>query len=117
MPTCFERECTHSSRRDLIADPVPLRSQLLLLPTVLFAGYKVPHPLEARVVLKVQTNGEVTPIQAVQSATQQLILVLSKMKEQFNSELFKVKHLGTGQDDGGYGMDGLEGSQFYSGGL
>ncbi|ORY92888.1 hypothetical protein BCR35DRAFT_298480 [Leucosporidium creatinivorum] len=95
-----------------------LRAQLLLLPSVQFAGYKVPHPLEARVVLKVQTDGELTPIQAVQTAAQQLILILSKMKEQFNTELFKVKALGTGQDDGGYGgMDGLEGSQYYTGGL
>lgn len=33
-----------------------LRMQLLKDPNIIFAGYKVPHPLENRVELKVQSK-------------------------------------------------------------
>lgn len=81
-----------------------LRSQLLLSSYVLFAGYKVPHPLEPAVVLKIQTDGTQTPIQAVKSACDGLILQLGQMKEQFEREVFAAKARGDGVDDG-TGMD------------
>ena len=87
----------------------PSNRQLLILPSVIFAGYKVPHPLEARFVLKVQTDGTLTPIQAVQEACQGLILTLSKIKKEFGGELMKARAregdgmgLGEGGFDGGY---------------
>jgi DNA-directed RNA polymerase II subunit RPB11 len=39
-----------------------LRSQLLLNESVIFAGYKVPHPLEPKFILKIQTDGSETPV-------------------------------------------------------
>lgn len=36
-------------------------SQLLKDPQVLFAGYKVPHPLEHKIVIRVQTTPEYSP--------------------------------------------------------
>ena len=39
--------------------------QLLKDAQVRFAGYRRPHPLENMVEIKVQTNGEKTPAQAV----------------------------------------------------
>jgi len=38
---------------------------LLKDPKVRFAGYRRPHPLEDMVEIKVQTNGEKTPAEAV----------------------------------------------------
>ncbi|GAA5969761.1 hypothetical protein JCM3765_003449 [Sporobolomyces pararoseus] len=76
-----------------------LRSQLLLLPYVQFAGYKVPHPLESRVVLKLQTDGSQTPIQAVQNAIGDLMLLLGRAKASFSQELIKSRAL-EGDNDG-----------------
>lgn len=95
-------------------------------PAVIFAGYKVPHPLEARVVLKVQVDGSVgvTPVQAVMAACDALILTLSHMKDQFSNEVERAKLLqGAGADDQGYGvgmggaggLGGLEGGMTYGG--
>eukprot|EP00802_Teleaulax_amphioxeia_P017787 Tamp_17953.p3 GENE.Tamp_17953~~Tamp_17953.p3 ORF type:complete len:124 (+),score=46.22 Tamp_17953:83-454(+) len=36
----------------------PLRVQLLRYPEVLFAGYRLPHPLETKLTLKIQTKAE-----------------------------------------------------------
>ncbi|GAA5943725.1 DNA-directed RNA polymerase II core subunit RPB11 [Sporobolomyces koalae] len=82
-----------------------LRSQLLLFPYVQFAGYKVPHPLESRVVLKLQTDGTQTPIQAVQNAIGALTLLLGKAKAQFSQELIKSRAM-DGVDDGFQGGEG-----------
>lgn len=80
------------------------RRQLLLLPFVQFAGYKVPHPLESRVVLKVQTDGSKTPIVAVQEAMNALVLLLGRIKAQFQQELNKARALeGTDDAFGGAG--------------
>ena len=38
-----------------------LRCQLLKDPNVLFAGYKNPHPLENKVILRIQTTSDYTP--------------------------------------------------------
>lgn len=69
-----------------------------------FAGYKVPHPLESRVVLKVQTDGSKTPIVAVQEAMNALVLLLGRIKAQFQQELNKARALeGTDDAFGGAG--------------
>ena len=66
---------------------------------VLFAGYKVPHPLEPRFLLKIQTDSESTPIRAVQDACKGLILTLVKMREEF------IKEFDTARAMGGVGLD------------
>ncbi|XP_019736500.1 DNA-directed RNA polymerase II subunit RPB11-a isoform X1 [Hippocampus comes] len=38
-----------------------IRAQLLKDPQVLFAGYKVPHPLEHKIVIRVQTTPDYSP--------------------------------------------------------
>ncbi|KAM0787828.1 hypothetical protein ACM66B_003882 [Microbotryomycetes sp. NB124-2] len=88
-----------------------LRGQLLLMDNVLFAGYKVPHPLEPAVVLKVQTDGTESPVEVVRNACKQLIYTLSKMKAAFTSE---VQRQQIAQDDfgsigGGVGAAGPSG--------
>ena len=44
------------------------KMMLLRTPKVRFAGYRKPHPLENKVELKIQTNGEITPAQAFKEA-------------------------------------------------
>ncbi|BGP32077.1 DNA-directed RNA polymerase II core subunit [Rhodotorula toruloides] len=70
-----------------------LRSQLLLFPYVQFAGYKVPHPLEPRVVLKVQTDGSRTPLVAVQEAINTLLILLGRVRSQFQQEAVRARAL------------------------
>jgi len=45
-----------------------LRERLLRDPRVLFSAYRVPHPLEPRLELRVQTDGSVAPEEAVRDA-------------------------------------------------
>jgi DNA-directed RNA polymerase subunit L len=42
-----------------------LRYQLLQDSRVRFAGYKKAHPLEEKIEIKVQTNGEIAPPDAI----------------------------------------------------
>ena len=46
----------------------------------MFAGYKVPHPLEHNFVLKVQTDGAL-PVEVLQNGVDQLIGDLSLLEE------------------------------------
>lgn len=62
--------------------------QLLKDPRVLFAGYKIPHPLEHRVVIRVQTTASVTPVEVFSSAIRDLISEISSIEEQFRVCLY-----------------------------
>ncbi|KAF8332782.1 DNA-directed RNA polymerase [Cantharellus anzutake] len=86
-----------------------IRSQLLRGASVLFAGYKVPHPLEPYFILKVQTDGSISPSQALQEACQQVIALIADLQQKFNKE-FEMKEIdevgappGVGVGLGAYG--------------
>lgn len=53
-------------------------------PHVMFAGYKVPHPLEHSFVLKVQTDRTTTPTETLQRGVDQIIGDLSILEERLN---------------------------------
>lgn len=55
--------------------------QLLKDPQVLFAGYKIPHPLEAKFVLRIQTTAEYSPQEAFTNAITDLISEISLLEE------------------------------------
>jgi len=57
--------------------------QLLKDPHVLFAGYKQPHPLEHKIILRVQTTADYSPQDAVKNAITDLISELSLLEERF----------------------------------
>lgn len=65
-------------------------SQLLKDPKVLFAGYKVPHPLEHKFVLRIQTTSDYTPQEAFMNAITDLTSELSLFEERFkvNTTIF-----------------------------
>jgi DNA-directed RNA polymerase II subunit RPB11 len=66
-----------------------LRMQLLSDRNVLFAGYKVAHPLKYDIEIKIQTLPDTTPREALGQAVQDLIGQLSSLKEQFQNEVLK----------------------------
>uniref|UniRef100_A0A0N5AHD1 Probable DNA-directed RNA polymerase II subunit RPB11 n=1 Tax=Syphacia muris TaxID=451379 RepID=A0A0N5AHD1_9BILA len=64
-----------------------LKHQLLKDPQVLFAGYKNPHPLEHKFILRVRTVPETTPADALSSAITDLIAELSLLEERFREAI------------------------------
>ncbi|XP_022643445.1 DNA-directed RNA polymerase II subunit RPB11-like isoform X1 [Varroa jacobsoni] len=67
-----------------------IRAQLLKDPLVTFAGYKNPHPLEHKILLRVQTTPDSTPVEALKSAINDLMSELSLFEERFQ-EAYKEK--------------------------
>ena len=63
-----------------------LRAHLAKHPHVLFAGYQVPHPLFATFKLRVQTDGEISPKEAVVGACQELVKELQMLDQEFTKE-------------------------------
>ncbi|KAF8649165.1 hypothetical protein AX16_005963 [Volvariella volvacea WC 439] len=95
-----------------------LRAQLLSMPQILFAGYKVPHPLHPYFLIKIQTDGTITPQAILEQACQKLIGTLSSLETKFKREFsFKdvegvsgaggvgVSGVGVGPSAGGHGID------------
>ncbi|WFD07856.1 DNA-directed RNA polymerase II core subunit [Malassezia vespertilionis] len=64
-----------------------LRHAVLAIPGVLFCGYKVPHPLEPRVLVKIQTDGSITPAEALQQACAKLIVETGTLKQSWAKEV------------------------------
>lgn len=54
---------------------------------VTFAGYKMPHPLEHKFVIKVQTEKPLTPSQALEKTVDKLIADLASLEERFRVKL------------------------------
>ena len=50
---------------------------------MLFAGYKHPHPLEHKIVLRVQTTPDYSPQEAFTNAITDLISEVSLLEERF----------------------------------
>nr|CAH0109472.1 unnamed protein product [Daphnia galeata] len=63
----------------------PCISLRLLLkdPNVLFAGYKQPHPLEHKFILRIQSTPSYSPQDALMNAITDLISELSLLEERF----------------------------------
>lgn len=66
-------------------------SQLLKDPNVLFAGYKVPHPLEHKFVLRIQTTSDYSPQEALMNSITDLISELSLFEERFKEAIKEKK--------------------------
>ena len=64
-----------------------LRHAVLAQPGVLFCGYKVPHPLEPRVLVKIQTDGSLTPAEVLQQACTKLIVQMGALKQGWAKEV------------------------------
>ena len=68
-----------------------LAHQLQLDEDVIFTGYRVPHPLEHKVELQIQTNEDATPKEAFTNAIQELQNELADLSKQFSAGVEKIK--------------------------
>ncbi|EDR08058.1 uncharacterized protein LACBIDRAFT_190677 [Laccaria bicolor S238N-H82] len=87
-----------------------LRAQLLSMPQILFAGYKVPHPLHPYFLIKIQTDGTITPQAILHQACTKLIGTMSSLETKFNRE-FSFKDV----EGTGVGVGGMPGEDPYGG--
>ena len=76
-----------------------LRHYLVKSPNVLFAAYKTPHPLFATIELRVQTDGEISPKDAVIKACTDVVQELQKLDQEFTKEWELKKIAGQGRTD------------------
>lgn len=63
-----------------------LRHKLLQDRAVVFAAYRIPHPMEHVMHLRVQTNGEKTPAQALVDAIDGVTGEFDKIQDGFDRE-------------------------------
>merc|ERR1712137_1007889 len=68
-----------------------IRCQLLKDPNVLFAGYKQPHPLEHKFILRIQTTSGYSPQDGLMNAITDLISELSLLEERFRDAVRERK--------------------------
>jgi|Dee2metaT_26_FD_contig_31_4409482_length_498_multi_5_in_0_out_0_1 DNA-directed RNA polymerase II subunit RPB11 len=72
-----------------------LRQQLLTQDEVRFAGYQMPHPLEHKFLLRVETTGpEATPLGAIEKSFDMLLLEFQQIQQRFDEEVRKRKQQG-----------------------
>ena len=70
------------------------------MPQVLFAGYKVPHPLQPYFLLKIQTDGTLTPSAALEQACTRLIATIASLEAKFKREFaYKATDAGIVAED------------------
>ncbi|CAL1699263.1 unnamed protein product [Somion occarium] len=79
-----------------------LRAQLLAMPQVLFAGYKVPHPLQPHFLIKVQTDGTITPTALLEQACTKIIGTIASLEATFKKE-FQMSNIGAAVAEDAYG--------------
>ncbi|KAL1983910.1 hypothetical protein VTN96DRAFT_9763 [Rasamsonia emersonii] len=78
-----------------------LRARLLQSRHVLFAAYKVPHPLEHKLELRVQTDGQITPKEALLAACHDTVKDLGTLSREFTKEFELRKMVGATQQQNG----------------
>lgn len=65
--------------------------QLMLDTRVMFAGYKVPHPLEHNFIIKIQAQPGVRPEDCLNDAMTQLLGELRSMRSKFETEVVRFR--------------------------
>ncbi|KAK6456184.1 RNA polymerase II core subunit [Scheffersomyces xylosifermentans] len=76
-----------------------LRAQLLKDKRVIFAAYKIEHPLFANFVLRIQTEDDYSPREALKNACSGLISELDVIKNRFKEEWALKSLLNTNDDE------------------
>lgn len=84
------------------------------MPQILFAGYKVPHPLHPYFQIKIQTDGTMTPTAVLEQACTQLIGQLSSLEAKFKRE-FSYKDVEGAVPEDPYGASAAQGSAWPGG--
>jgi len=68
-----------------------VRMQLNADPQNVFAGYRIPPPLESRLVIKLQTTGMKTPVESVSHALEDLRSELNSLKTELDHAFLKAR--------------------------
>jgi DNA-directed RNA polymerase II subunit RPB11 len=76
-----------------------LRMKLLENSKVIFAGYKMPHPLEHDILLKIQTTKDTTPLKVLGEEIDHLITEISGLMMNFKDETTLQNMEGGGEMD------------------
>ena len=63
-----------------------VKMMLLRNPKVRFVAFRKPHPLENKIEIKIQTNGDLTPLAAFKEALTNLIADVEDCSRQFQKE-------------------------------
>jgi DNA-directed RNA polymerase II subunit RPB11 len=61
-------------------------------PSVLYAGYRVPHPLNPLHEIKVQTKKDTTPQRILSDTLSSLIVSTTNLENTFNTEVKRVRN-------------------------
>lgn len=61
---------------------------------MLFAGYKIPHPLDPKFVIRIQTTSDYSPHEAFMHAITDLLAELSLFEERFKEAIKEKKEGG-----------------------
>ncbi|XP_062229137.1 DNA-directed RNA polymerases II, IV and V subunit 11-like [Phragmites australis] len=75
-----------------------LRMQLHRDPNVLFAGYKLPHPLQYKIIVRIHTTSQSSPTQAYTQAINDLDKELEYLKQAFEKCQMLTNDLHTKND-------------------
>ncbi|KYR01154.1 RNA polymerase II core subunit [Tieghemostelium lacteum] len=70
-----------------------IRMQLVNDPDIKFAGYRMPHPLEHNITIKIQTHPNSTPTKALEGSIHCLIDEFQKLELQFMNMVSKKKNI------------------------
>ncbi|RDX97426.1 DNA-directed RNA polymerases II, IV and V subunit 11, partial [Mucuna pruriens] len=72
-----------------------LRMQLHRDPNVLFAGYKLPHPLQYKIIIRIHTTSQSSPMQAYNQSINDLDKELDHLKNAFETVEYWKEFSGT----------------------
>ncbi|KAK3308137.1 DNA-directed RNA polymerase [Chaetomium strumarium] len=87
-----------------------LSEHLKMAPNVMMAGYKVGHPNVPEVLLRVQTDGTITPREAVVRCCKQLVAMYGQLGREFQKELALRKYADQSENAGAEGAGNQNGS-------
>ncbi|KAH7825635.1 putative DNA-directed RNA polymerase II [Monocercomonoides exilis] len=68
-----------------------VRMQLLQYPEIEFAGYQMPHPLKNECIIRIQTDGSISPKDALLKAFRDLQTTSISMMKEFDAAV-KLAH-------------------------
>ncbi|CCC10053.1 hypothetical protein SMACR_02632 [Sordaria macrospora] len=83
-----------------------LAEHLKQAPHVLMAGYKIAHPNVPEVMIRIQTDGSITPREALVGACKQLVAMYGQLGREFQKELALRQYADQGEQSGNGGANG-----------
>jgi DNA-directed RNA polymerase II subunit RPB11 len=84
-------------------------------PDVVFAGYRIPHPLEPLMEVRVQTTARKTPVAAVSEALERLTVEVDALSRQFEASVAALQQQQQGLQAPGGGGGGQQPSAYGAG--